>query len=129
VKSIRPIWLLVPLLNTVQQILLKRSADDVGGAGGNWFVPILSSHWFQAAVIAEIACFTIWMTVLSELDLSKAFPLSALSYVFIMAVAWLAFGEPLPLLQLVGSGLILIGIGCIATASIPIRDGSGTIRN
>jgi multidrug transporter EmrE-like cation transporter len=113
----RPIWLAVPLLNTVQQILLKRSAEESGNSGGDWLVQILSSHWFLAAIVAEIACFAIWMKVLSELDISKAFPLTAISYVFIMAIAWYAFGEPLPLSQLAGSGLILIGIWCIATAS------------
>ncbi|WP_018901800.1 EamA family transporter [Rhizobium sp. 2MFCol3.1] len=117
-KAMRPIWLAVPVLNAVQQILLKQSADDAGSlGGGNWLLQILSSHWFLAAIAAEIACFAIWMTVLSELDLSKAFPLSAVSYLCIMAVAWFVFGEPTPLLQLVGSGLILGGVWCIATAS------------
>ncbi|MDR7147596.1 EamA family transporter [Rhizobium sp. BE258] len=116
-SAIRPVWLAVPLLNTAQQILLKRSAEEAGGGHGEWLVQILSSHWFLAAIVAEVACFVIWMTVLSELDVSKAFPLSAISYVFIMSIAWFVFGEPLPLLQLAGSGLILIGIWCIATAA------------
>ncbi|WP_348643242.1 EamA family transporter [Rhizobium phaseoli] len=116
-KRIRLIWLAVPLLNTAQQILLKRGAEDAGSVGGDRLVQILSSHWFLAAIVAEIICFAIWMTVLSDLDLSRAFPLSAISYVFIMVIAWFGFGEPLPLLQLAGSGLILIGIWCIATAS------------
>lgn len=115
-NAIRPIWLAVPLLNTAQQILLKRSAEEAGGGHGDWLLQILSSQWFLGAIAAEIACFAIWMTVLSELEISKAFPLSAISYVFIMAVAWSVFGEPLPLIQLAGSGLILIGIWCIATA-------------
>jgi drug/metabolite transporter (DMT)-like permease len=116
-NAIRPVWLAVPLLNTAQQILLKRGAEEAAGGHGDWLLQILSSHWFLAAIAAEIACFAIWMMVLSELDISKAFPLSAISYVFIMAVAWFAFGEPLPPLQLAGSGLILIGIWCIATAA------------
>lgn len=116
-RAMRPIWLAVPLLNTAQQILLKRGADDATNAGGDWLIQILSSHWFVAAISAEIVCFAIWMSVLSELDLSQAYPLSAISYVFIMAAAWFSFGEPLPMLQLAGSLLILIGIWCIATAS------------
>ena len=118
-RALRPIWLMVPLLNMAQQILLKQSAVDAGRAGGAWLVDILSSHWFLAAIVAEIVCFAIWMSVLSELDLSKAFPLSAISYVLIMGVAWLAFGEPLPLLRLAGSLLILVGVWLIATASRP----------
>lgn len=115
-NAIRPIWLAVPLLNTAQQLLLKRSAEEAARTHGEWLFHILSSPWFFAAIAAEIACFAIWMTVLSQLDISKAFPLSAISYVFVMAVAWLAFGEPVSVLQLAGSGLILIGIWCIATA-------------
>ena len=118
-RALRPIWLMVPLLNMAQQILLKQSAIDADRAGGTWLVDILSSHWFLAAIVAEIVCFAIWMTVLSELDLSKAFPLSAISYVLIMGVAWIVFDEPLPPLRLAGSLLILAGVWLIATASRP----------
>lgn len=118
----RTLWLAVPFLNALQQILLKLSALDAApqaasDTGASWLPPLLTSPWFLAAVGAEIACFGIWMTVLSHVDLAKAFPLSAVSYVLIMATAWFAFGEPIQPLQGIGSLLILAGIWLIATAS------------
>ena len=57
------------------------------------------------------------MQVLSELDLSKAFPLSALSYVLVLLSSWLYFREQMTTLQLLGSALILGGVWLIGTAS------------
>lgn len=122
--EIKPIWLSVPVLNTLQQIFLKRSAEQTTGSDGQWLELLMYSHWFLAALIAEIVCFIIWTTVLAELDLSKAFPLSAISYVFVMGVAWSLFGEPVSLSQLIGSSGILLGIWLIVTAgssSAPAR--------
>jgi multidrug transporter EmrE-like cation transporter len=100
----------------MQQLFLKRGAEDVQASTVNWIVGMLSSHWFLAAIAAEVVCFVIWLSVLAEVELSKAFPLSALSYVLIMTVAFFVFGEHLSALQLVGSCLILTGIWCIVAA-------------
>lgn len=116
--SIRLRWLAVPVLNTLFQIFTKLGATQLGNAGGTtWVEDALTSHWILAAVVVEIVCFFIWMTVLAELDLSKAFPLSGISYVLIIASGWFAFGEPIVDLQIVGSGLILAGVWLIAGAS------------
>ncbi len=117
-------WLAIPALNTLQQLFLKLGASDAGSsvAGSDWLGNLLVSPWFAAAVAAEIVCFVIWMTVLAELDLSLAFPLSAASYVFIMLMAWLAFGERLDRRELVGSLFILAGIWCLVTAKSASKD-------
>lgn len=112
-------WLTIPVLNTLQQLFLKLGAADATSsalASGGWFGGLLLSPWFAAAVAAEIVCFVVWMTVLSELDLSLAFPLSAASYVFIMLMAWITFGEHLEIREIVGSLVILGGIWCLVTA-------------
>ncbi|TRL40258.1 EamA family transporter [Rhizobium straminoryzae] len=110
-------WAVIPALNLLQQVLLKESAEKVTVAGlPEFLLHVLTSPWFLAAIVAEAVCFLIWMTVLSELDLSRAFPLSAASYVLVMLFAWAFFDEPVTPLQLAGSALILGGIACIASA-------------
>ncbi|MDO1581357.1 EamA family transporter [Rhizobium oryzicola] len=117
-RALHLTWTAIPVLNVLQQVFLKYSADDVPPLDAWGFIlQTLTSPWFMAAIIAETVCFFVWMTVLSELDLAKAFPLSAVSYLLIMGVAWVFFGEQMTLLQIIGSGLILSGIFCIATAS------------
>ena len=113
-------WLTIPILNTLQQLFLKLGADAASSAtSSGWFSSLLVSPWFAAAVVAEIVCFIVWMIVLSELDLSLAFPLSATSYVFVMLVAWIIFGERLEPKNVVGSLVILCGIWCLMTATRP----------
>jgi drug/metabolite transporter (DMT)-like permease len=56
------------------------------------------------------------MKVLADFDLSKAFPISAISYVAVLAGSWLWFQEPTNLLQIAGSILILSGVWLVSTA-------------
>ncbi|MFD1747338.1 EamA family transporter [Rhizobium helianthi] len=117
-KSYRMLWLYVPILNALQQIFLKQSASTfVDDFGMNWLTALLSSPWFLLAIAAEIACFVLWIRILAEVDLTKAFPISAISYVFVLASAWFLYDEPASLLQLVGSALIMTGVWWISTAS------------
>ena len=109
-------WFAIPVLNTLFQIFIKLAADAVSGHASGW-LGSLASPWFLAAIAVEIVCFLIWMQVLSELDLSKAFPLSALSYVLVLLSSWLYFREQIIVLQLIGSALILGGVWLIGTAS------------
>lgn len=112
-------WLAVPLLNALFQIFMKRGSETLDGASGSfaWLMSMLQSPWIILALLVEIVCFFIWMKVLSELEISKAFPLSGISYVLIVAAGWFVFGEPVAWLQLIGGGLILSGVWLIATAN------------
>lgn len=116
-KDFHTLWLSIPLLNTLQQIFLKQSAEHVTGQFDiEWILALGLSPWFILAIIAEIACFILWLRVLAETDLSKAFPLSAISYVFVLASAWLLYAEPISALQVGGSALIIVGAWCISTS-------------
>ncbi|TXI01526.1 MAG: transporter [Rhizobium sp.] len=111
-------WLAVPVLNTLFQFFVKHGAEQLSdGSAGGWLWQALSSYWILAAIAVEIACFFIWMNVLAELDLSRAFPLSGISYVLIIATGWFVFGERVVALQVIGSGLILLGVWLIAGAN------------
>ncbi|AVA23381.1 EamA family transporter [Rhizobium sp. CB3171] len=124
--SMRLSWLAVPVLNTLYQFFIKHGAAQLDGDGGaDWLWQALTSHWILAAIAAEILCFFIWMNVLSELDLSRAFPLSGISYVLIIATGWFVFGEPVVGLQVIGSGLILTGVWLIASAAGETSDQNG----
>jgi drug/metabolite transporter (DMT)-like permease len=118
--SSRLFWLGIPVLNTLFQIFIKLASEEVKGFGsiGEWLVRAVMSPWMLGAIAIEIACFIIWMHVLSELDLSKAFPLSAISYVLVLASSWLLFNEEITALRLIGSTLILGGVWLIGTASM-----------
>lgn len=116
-KDLHTLWLSIPLLNTLQQIFLKQSALDAPGQFSiEWVIGLATSQWFLLAIVAEIACFILWMRALARTDLSKAFALSALSYVFVLASSWIFFSESISALQLVGSALIIAGAWFVSTA-------------
>jgi drug/metabolite transporter (DMT)-like permease len=54
--------------------------------------------------------FVLWMMVLRDMKVSAAIPMSAASYILIIAAGWIGFHEPVTLAQLLGGGLVLAGV-------------------
>ena len=99
------LWLGMPVFSTLSQLFIKLTSERLTGSGWTWLGNVLTSPWMIALLGVEIALFFIWMRVLTELDLSKAYPISAISYILILATGWLVFGESVSRVQLIGSGL------------------------
>ncbi|MFK0164687.1 DMT family transporter [Rhizobium sp. NPDC090279] len=119
-------WLAVPVLSTLFQFFIKLGAEQLHDEGTQtWLWQALSSQWILAAIAVEIVGFFIWMKVLAELDLSRAFPLTGIAYVLVVASGWFVFGERVVALQLIGSGLILTGVWLIAGASVETKADDG----
>jgi len=53
----------------------------------------------------------LWLVVLSQVDVSYAYPLLAISYVFVAIYSWIFFGENITTYRALG--IILITIGAI----------------
>ena len=108
----RLLFLALPLLGLAYQLTAKETADAMGGTpfGVRWVLTALTLHWTQAMIALEIVGFGVWMVVLSEVKLSEAFPLSALSYVLVVVASWTLFHEPGSVLQVVGGAAILAGV-------------------
>ena len=54
--------------------------------------------------------FICWMFVLSKNDVSLAYPLTSLSYVFVTFSGFYFFGEELSALKILGIAFILFGV-------------------
>ena len=57
-----------------------------------------------------------WLLALQRLELGYAFPFMALSFVLIPVAANIFLGEPLPMVQILGLGLVIAGISISAIA-------------
>jgi len=70
--------------------------------------------WLGMVVYA--AAIMVWLQVLSRMDLSIAFPLMSLSYVFVYigAAFWPALHEVITVNRLAGTGLIICGVALVA---------------
>lgn len=113
-SAMRLIWFVLPALAVGYQYAAKSvalAAPPKLSAG--WLAAVAISPWTWVMLALELASFIAWMRVLAVLKLSEAFPLSAVSYVLVIAMAWLQFGEAPSPGQVVGGAAIMAGIWLI----------------
>ena len=73
--------------------------------------PLVISGFFSAGLAALF-----WIAALSKFELSYAYPFMSLSFVFVVALSILIFGESINVFKLLGvagicAGLVFLGIG------------------
>lgn len=116
-----PLWLLPVLLSVLlsagSQILLKIGVSSpsvqagmAGGLGMDFIRAVITSPW----VIVGFASFglsaVVWLSVLSRLDVSQAYPCVALGILITAVTGHLLLGEALPPLRIIGILTILAGV-------------------
>lgn len=108
------------LLTVCAQLLIKWQVglSGVSPSGPRGLVllvgRLLLNPWIimglGSAFLASIA----WMLTLSRLNLSDAYPFTAMSFVLILLASHALFGEPLTTAKILGTGLIVLGVGVLA---------------
>ena len=73
-------------------------------------VQLLLNPWVIAAIFAAFLASVTWMLAMTKLQLSHAYPLTALTFVLVVLGSAIAFTEPLTAPKLIGLGLIVVGI-------------------
>ncbi|MDI3328376.1 MAG: EamA family transporter [Alicyclobacillaceae bacterium] len=102
------------LLMVAGQACFKIGVERMGGV-------TMSNLWkaaFQPYIVLGLFLYVVstglWLFILSRLDLSIAYPLQSLAYVFGVVMAWGLFGEAVPPIRWVGVVVILIGVTLVA---------------
>ncbi|KAB8317104.1 EamA family transporter [Tolypothrix campylonemoides VB511288] len=75
---------------------------------------LLLSPWVLSGLAAAFAASVCWMLALTRLELSRAYPFTALGLVLIFASSAILFGESLTIGKLLGGALIVAGICVVA---------------
>jgi len=107
---------IVTFLLAIAQVLVKLGLNKLGGLNisvKTFFsdiIPIISSYYLWLGFLTIIVSSLLWMKVLSKVNLSIAYPLISLSYIFGLLAARYVFGETIPTIRWVGVGVIGIGI-------------------
>lgn len=109
--------LMAPLIGTTGQILLKAAMNKVGKIGGEQIarpaslaIRLATDPMLILAAFLYFAGFLLWLVVLSRLELSKAYPILALSYCLVALASWLIFGEHISALRWAGISVICVGV-------------------
>lgn len=96
------------LLCAAAHVILRHAA---AGGGAPLELALRPGVWLGLAVYG---CGTLlWIVCLRRLDLSFAYPASALQLVLVYAGAAAVLGEQIPPLRLLGAGVILVGIALL----------------
>jgi drug/metabolite transporter (DMT)-like permease len=105
------IWLIIPILSTVNQLVQKSMALSLPHAEGlAWLKQITINPWLLAVLLCEVTTFVLWLGVLKNVNLSRATPITSIAYLLIVFVGWLFFGEAVHIVQIIGVLLIIGGL-------------------
>ena len=117
--------LLTDVLESATQLFFKKGALDTGFADVSFasFFPylykILASGNLWIGIFCYVLNFFLWMAVLSQVDLSVAFPVGSTSHIMVPILAVLFVGEKISILRWCGIFLIIIGIYFIQKSTQP----------
>lgn len=76
-----------------------------------WFLLKLTfSPWVMSALLAVFLAFLSWVVALTKIELTRAYPVSTLAFVLVMASGSFLFGETISFLKIVGMSLVVLGI-------------------
>ncbi len=112
------LWILFyTLILASSQIILKTGAAQIGGISfkgfGDLFPLVLTLITNPLVVLGTLlmaASFFLWLYILSWFKLSVAFPLTALTYVFVALMSYFFLGDRLSFYNYFGITLIAGGI-------------------
>lgn len=116
-------WLSLVLsvvLATAGQLLLKAGMDATGATVAlqprallELLRTILGSWRLLLGFVAFASSSLFWLTALSRVPLSVAYPIVSISYVLILGASWLLLGERPSLMTMAGALLIMSGVALI----------------
>ena len=75
-----------------------------------FFKTLLLNWQLALSGVCFVTATIVWMHILKRYDLSVAYPLASISYIFGMLASMFIFHEVIPLTRWMGVGFIMIGI-------------------
>ncbi|NJM33205.1 MAG: EamA family transporter [Limnobacter sp.] len=107
-------------LNALAQFLLKMATNRVGiiEAGSAASLSALTGIFWQWPMIVGLAAYgvslLVWLMALSRTDVSLAYPMLSLGYVFNALAAQHFLGEAVSVQRWIAIGVILLGVALLA---------------
>ena len=102
---------------TMKSRALVHSSASTSSTDHFQYLLLMMMDWrVVSAAGATFLAGVCWLLAIQRLDLGYAFPFMALSFVLMPVAANLFLGEPLPMVQFVGLGLVLVGVTLSALA-------------
>jgi drug/metabolite transporter (DMT)-like permease len=96
------------------QVLLKLLSTEFSRTSltpyGLWDNVIPISKLIAGLMVTYLVVLVLWLFVLSRMELSRAFPFAALTFIFVPLLSFAIFGEQISVGVIFGASLIVLGI-------------------
>ena len=119
--SIAIIYILISVVaGAAGQVLLKKGMGSMGPLTlsidqlGNVLWRIFTNPYVLVGLAIYVSGTLFWLTALSRVELSYAYPFASLSYVVMLAASWLLFSENIVPLRIVGTLIVCLGVFLIS---------------
>jgi drug/metabolite transporter (DMT)-like permease len=99
------------------QIVVKWRVEHQGHLPGDlhgkvtFFANLMLDPWVLSALTAAFVAALSWMAAVSQLPLSRAYPFVGLSFVMVLLLSAVFFGEAVTPAKIAGVVLVVAGIG------------------
>ncbi|MGE5493472.1 MAG: DMT family transporter [Actinomycetota bacterium] len=102
--------------DTLSQVCFKLAAvhAEPFAVDLDWLLRIVTQPYVYGAVVGYLGAFVTWMTLLEHAPIGPAFAASHLEVIGVMIISVPVFGEYLSAMQILGAGLIVAGVACLA---------------
>lgn len=77
---------------------------------GHFFLSLLTDPWVLSAMATTFLAALCWMAALSKLELSKAYPFSALSFVSVLVFSGIFLNESITPGRVAGFAMVIAGL-------------------
>ncbi len=107
-------------LNVLGQLSLKFGMSKMGNFALSLSAlpPVFARAAFNPFILLGVVCygmgFLVWLVVLAKAEVSYAYPLISLGYVFTAIMAWVLMGETLTITRMSGILVICLGVFLVA---------------
>ncbi len=102
------------------QVLLKKGMGSMGPLTlsidqlGNILWRIGTNPYVVIGLAIYVTGTLFWLTALSRVDLSYAYPFASLSYVVMLVASWQLFNENITVVRLLGTLVVCLGVFIIS---------------
>lgn len=104
------------LLSVYGQLIIKWQTGKAGafptetGDRIRYLADFLTTPWVITSLLAAVLAAFAWIAALSHLELSRAYPFVSASFVLVLVLSALVFGEALTVGKVAGALLIVAGL-------------------
>jgi len=108
---------------SIAQLFMKTGLNHIGISSvtfsnlQEFAIKSATSYFIWLGILVYIVNFFIWITILSKIDLSVAFPVGSTSYIFVPILAMIFLHESIGPMRWVGIILIVAGIHFVSKST------------